>query len=133
MFFFRIASGPIVMLLAALFFAAPFAASDAWARSANAGQAAAERFALMDTNKDGKVTPAAFFAAYPNMRETAFAVIDTDGDGFISLDEWLAFFNSHSGGDSQAHNHDTAEPCQVCEEHSGSNKVPALIMPPARP
>jgi Ca2+-binding EF-hand superfamily protein len=117
------------MLIAALF----FAASDAQARSENAGQAAAERFALMDTNKDGKVSPAAFFAAYPNMRETAFAVIDTDGDGFISLDEWLAFFNSHSRGDSQAHSHDKEEPCQVCEEHSGSNRVPALLMPPARP
>jgi hypothetical protein len=133
MSFFRIASMPIVMLLfAVLFFAAP----DVQASSEMTGQAAAERFAVMDTNKDGKVSREAFLAAHPNMKEAAFAAIDTDKDGFICLDEWLAFFKSHGRDDS--HSHDPEEPDLACcppEEHSGSNsgKVPALIMPPPRP
>jgi len=127
---FRIASMPI--LLAVLF----FAATDAQARSEMTGQAAAERFAAMDTNKDGKVSPEEFFAAHPYMKEVAFAAIDTDQDGFISLDEWLAFFNSHGRGNNQAHNHEGTDlACCPLEEHPGDNrgKVPALIMPPVRP
>ena len=148
MVFFRIAPMPTVASLGLLFavvFTALFTAPDALARPEMTGQAVAERFAAIDTNKDGKISPEEFFAAFPNMKEAAFAAIDTDGDGFISLDEWLAFFKSHSREDSKAHSHgpqstggaDCCPPEEQAKSGTGSvtegnkNKIPALIMPPA--
>jgi len=136
MVFFRIASMFICMLLAVVL----FAATDARARSEAAGQALADRFATIDTNKDGKVSPEEFFAAYPHMKEAAFAAIDTSKDGFISLDEWQAFFKSHGRDDSQDHSHGAGIDAPACcppEGVAGSGtggsrgKVPALILPPA--
>ena len=52
-----------------------------WAASAQANPAATDapkvdKFELMDTNKDGKVSYEEFKAYFPNMREESFAVID---------------------------------------------------------
>ena len=73
-----------------------------WAASAQANPAAegskVDKFALMDTNKDGKVTYEEFKAYFPNMREEAFAVIDKDGDKAINRLEWDEFVSNHSSG-----------------------------------
>ena len=64
----------------------------------NLTQRASERFDEMDADKDGKVTWAEFSACYPNMREAAFAMIDTSADGFIDRVEWIDFSAGHAGG-----------------------------------
>ena len=57
----------------------------------------AERFATMDSSKDGKVAWEEFHAARPNLNENAFKMIDADKNGGISLDEWKAFSSGHGG------------------------------------
>ena len=73
-----------------------------WAASAQANPAAdsskVDKFALMDTDKDGKVTYEEFKAYYPNMREEAFAVIDKNNDKVIDRAEWDEFVSNHSSG-----------------------------------
>lgn len=51
-----------------------------------------------DTNKDGKLSKEEFLKALPNMKDQAFTVIDSDKDGSISLDEWMAFTVMHAQG-----------------------------------
>ena len=74
-----------------------------WAASAQANPAATDapkvdKFELMDTNKDGKVSYEEFKAYFPNMREEAFAVIDKNGDKVIDRAEWDEFVSNHSSG-----------------------------------
>lgn len=57
----------------------------------------AERFALMDADKNGSLAWAEFSKARPNLNENAFKSIDANGDGGISLDEWKAFSSGHGG------------------------------------
>ena len=74
-----------------------------WAASAQANPAATDaakvdKFAMMDTNKDDKVSYEEFKAYFPNMREEAFAVIDKNGDKVIDRAEWDEFVSNHSSG-----------------------------------
>ena len=74
-----------------------------WAASAQANPAATDpakvdKFAMMDTNKDDKVSYEEFKAYFPNMREEAFAVIDKNGDKAINRAEWDEFVSNHSSG-----------------------------------
>ena len=74
-----------------------------WAASAQANPAATDapkvdKFELMDTNKDGKVSYEEFKAYFPNMRDEAFAVIDKNGDKVIDRAEWDEFVSNHSSG-----------------------------------
>ena len=74
-----------------------------WAASAQANPTATDapkvdKFELMDTNKDGKVSYEEFKAYFPNMREEAFAVIDKNGDKAIDRAEWDEFVSNHSSG-----------------------------------
>lgn len=55
-----------------------------------------DRFILMDVNKDGKVVVEEFRAAFPNMNENAFSVIDINNDGVIEEAEWNQFMEGHS-------------------------------------
>lgn len=57
----------------------------------------AERFAVMDTDKDGSIAWKEFSAARPNLNENAFKSIDADKSGGISLEEWKAFSSGHGG------------------------------------
>ena len=57
----------------------------------------AERFASMDSSKDGSVSWEEFRTARPNLNENAFKMIDADKNGGISLDEWKAFSSGHGG------------------------------------
>ncbi|ABB38163.1 calcium-binding EF-hand-containing protein [Oleidesulfovibrio alaskensis G20] len=57
--------------------------------------AAGEEFGRMDTDGNGSVTWEEFSAAYPSMREPAFAAIDTNGDKLMSHEEWHNFRNRH--------------------------------------
>jgi len=74
-----------------------------WAASAQANPAAAEggkvdKFEMMDTDKDGKVTYEEFRTCFPNIREEAFTVIDKNGDKAIDRVEWDEFVANHSSG-----------------------------------
>lgn len=90
--------------------------------------AAAEKFAKMDTDKDGKVSEKEFFAAYPNMQKAAFTAIDTDKDGSISEKEWFGFAVDHAKGRAgmPAPAQKEAAPAAPAGED-----VP-LVMPPAK-
>ncbi|MFV0422903.1 calcium-binding protein [Oleidesulfovibrio sp.] len=57
--------------------------------------AAGEEFGRMDTNGDGVVNWEEFSAAYPSMREPAFAAIDTNNDKQMSHEEWHMFRDRH--------------------------------------
>ena len=57
----------------------------------------AERFAAMDSSKDGKISWEEFSTARPNLNENAFKMIDASKDGGIDLEEWKAFSTGHGG------------------------------------
>ena len=57
----------------------------------------AERFAAMDSSKDGKVSWEEFQTARPNLNENAFKMIDADKDGGICINEWKSFSTGHGG------------------------------------
>jgi hypothetical protein len=63
----------------------------------------------MDADADGKVSWEEFSAAYPRMREAAFASIDSSGDGSLSLQEWLEFSAGHAA-DVARNQQETPEP-----------------------
>ena len=88
--------------------------------------AAAEKFAKMDTDKDGKVSEKEFFAAYPNMQKAAFAAIDTDKDGSISDKEWFGFAVDHAKGRAGM-----PAPKDAAPAAPAGDDVP-LVMPPAK-
>ena len=90
--------------------------------------AAAEKFARMDADKDGKVSEKEFFAAYPNMQKGDFTAIDTDKDGSISEKEWFGFAVDHAKGRAgmPAPAQKEAAPAAPAGED-----VP-LVMPPAK-
>lgn len=54
-----------------------------------------DRFSALDTNSDGKIVIEEFRAAFPNMNEQAFAVIDYNGDKVIDRNEWAEFTSTH--------------------------------------
>lgn len=56
---------------------------------------AQDRFAIIDVNKDGKITVEEFRKAFPNMNENAFVVIDKNGDKGIDKLEWIEFMENH--------------------------------------
>lgn len=62
---------------------------------------AEDRFDVMDIDHDGKVVIEEFRAAYPNMNEQAFVIIDKNGDKGIERAEWIAFTANH-GRDEQS-------------------------------
>ena len=121
-----------------------FVAPSAQARPEMAGQNAEARFDAMDANKDGKVSREEFFAAQPNMKEGAFAAIDADGDGELTLKEWKDFTAGHGkeggmgamGGMPPSAPGDAAAPGAAAPDADknaapGQPKgAPALIMPP---
>lgn len=57
-----------------------------------------DRFNAMDTNGDGKLVLEEFRAAFPNMNEKAFEVIDINGDKGIDQAEWFQFTEGHASG-----------------------------------
>ena len=105
----------------------------------------AERFAAMDTSKDGKIVWEEFSAARPNLNEHAFKMIDSDADGGISLEEWKAFSSGHGGsvktpdmgsmmkamGGKGGMPKMNAVPCEDgCTDHPAKPGAMPLIMPP---
>lgn len=64
-----------------------------------------DRFAAMDSNGDGKIVIEEFRAAFPNMNEKAFEIIDLDGDKAIEVEEWAQFTSTHgqSGPEPEPH------------------------------
>ncbi|SDF14152.1 EF-hand domain-containing protein [Desulfovibrio legallii] len=74
-------------------------AAPAWALPGANGEAPKEdTFSRMDTDKSGTVSPQEFKAAFPDMRDEAFAAIDTNKDNVIDRAEWDAFVKNHSAG-----------------------------------
>ena len=116
-----------------------FAVPPAQARPEMAGQNAEARFDAMDANKDGKVSREEFFAAQPNMKEGAFAAIDADGDGALTLKEWKDFSAGHGkeGGMGAMGAMPPSAPGDAAAPDAGKGDAPGqpqgaptLIMPP---
>lgn len=57
-----------------------------------------DRFDRMDANGDGKLVLEEFRAAFPNMNEQAFSVMDVNGNGSIERAEWFDFMEGHARG-----------------------------------
>ncbi|MDE5833858.1 MAG: calcium-binding protein [Desulfovibrio sp.] len=60
-----------------------------------------DRFDVMDINHDGKVVMEEFSAAFPNMNEQAFVLIDKNGDKGIERAEWIEFMENHGKSSSR--------------------------------
>lgn len=63
-----------------------------------ARKSAEQFYQKADANHDNKLTKEEFMKALPNMKEQAFYAIDTNKDGSISLEEWMAFTVRHAQG-----------------------------------
>lgn len=57
---------------------------------ATSALAATPSFTEVDTNADGWITPDEFVAAMPDATQSDFAAIDANGDGAISAEEMSA-------------------------------------------
>ena len=57
-----------------------------------------DRFAAMDTDKNGQVSWDEFHTALPNMKKPAFDQIDADKNGAINAEEWGSFRSAHGSG-----------------------------------
>ena len=102
-----------------------------------AAPAPADRFARMDADGSGGISPQEFTTAVPNMTESAFTAIDVDRDGQISRAEWDAFMQRHqqpggmgSGGMSRGMGGMRMPPSDMPGGAGGGHARP-LIMPPA--
>ena len=97
--FFRLTALGILAGFMLFFHAGEGMASPAGHKAGHATHAtAADRFAAMDKNGDGKVVIEEFQTAQPGMSERAFAVIDSNGDGAIERAEWDVFMKGHASG-----------------------------------
>lgn len=113
-------------------------ASQSEARPEMAAGLAQERFTAMDADKDRHISRKEFFAAQPDMKDSAFEAIDTDRDGLISVEEWAQFTAGHGrgtqvsmpphGGNATAHGDEAARPAPA-QEDQAAPRVPALIPP----
>lgn len=54
-------------------------------------------FQDMDTNKDQQLSLEEFQVRHPGMSQKDMAIIDTDGNGTISVQEWDKFRSAHGG------------------------------------
>ncbi|MEG6550487.1 EF-hand domain-containing protein [Desulfocurvibacter africanus] len=54
-------------------------------------------FQDMDTNKDGQISLEEFQVRHPGMSQKDMTLIDTDGNGTISAQEWDKFRSAHGG------------------------------------
>lgn len=88
-----------------------------------------DKFAMMDANKDGKVTYEEFKAFYPDMREEAFTVIDKNGDKVIDRVEWDTFVENHASGHMGGMMGGNGMPGNASMPSPGSADMP-LVMPP---
>ncbi|MDY3810659.1 EF-hand domain-containing protein [Desulfovibrio porci] len=96
----RFSAQPVFWQMFALLALAGLLALPTLTRAADdpAKAAPRDKFEEMDTNKDGKVVLEEFQAAFPNMKESAFVVIDKNGDGAIERVEWDEFLKGHAAG-----------------------------------
>ena len=118
----------LAVALATGFFAVPLASGT----PEKAAQNAATRFASMDGDNNGQVSREEFFAAQPQMKEGAFAAIDADADGALSLKEWEGFAAGHGKGGMMGGGAPSAEPehpAPAQKSGEASGKPPSLIMP----
>lgn len=54
-----------------------------------------DRFAMADTNKDGKLSKDEFQKGFPNLTEEAFLKLDQNQDNVIDQAEWQFFKKGH--------------------------------------
>lgn len=136
-------AGTVALALAAALAAGLFALPAAEARPEMAGQNVEARFDAMDADKNGQVSREEFFAAQPNMKEGAFAAIDADGDGALTIKEWKDFAAGHgkdsgagaTGGMPAMPPSGSGAPGAATPDTGGQtgpagDHAPALIMPP---
>ena len=71
----------------------------AQALPAGANPPSESRFALLDADGNGNLTWDEFSSALPGMTRTAFDTIDSDSSGAIDLEEWNRFSSQHSKSD----------------------------------
>ncbi len=79
---------------------------------------ATEKFTKMDSNGDKSVNAEEFKAAYPQMTDAVFGIIDKDSKDGISLEEWMTFQSDHMQG--------------MKEEQATPKSKPNLIITPPK-
>lgn len=77
------------------------------------------KFAAADTDKDGFLNKEEFAAAFPGLKPEAFTLIDKDGDGRISAQEW--------GSLSMGHGAQTPPPAG--QENKAAGTLPVVPIP----
>ncbi len=79
---------------------------------------ASEKYTKMDSNADKSVSAEEFKAAYPQMTDAVFGIIDKDSKDGISLEEWMTFQSDHMQG--------------MKEEQAPKSKPNLIITPPKK-
>ena len=106
-----------------------FVSGTAHAMQGNGPSGAKHSFAAVDANADASISPEEFFKAFTTMKEGAFAVIDKDGSGGVTEEEWNAFFSSHA--QAAPHRNGTMPAGKAAPGSNSTGKTaPPLIMPP---
>lgn len=91
------------------------------------GTGGGDRFAMMDADKDGRVSREEFKKVFPNMTDAAFKTIDANGDEGISHEEWAAFMKQHAMGKAGGGNGGMPP----ADKPAPGGSLP-LVTPPAR-
>ncbi len=88
----------IIMSTTSFAYAMPGMEGSAPGKTSEAMGSATEKYHNMDSNKDESVDAAEFKAAYPQMTDAVFGIIDKDSKGGITMEEWMTFQTSHMQG-----------------------------------
>lgn len=105
------------------------------ASSAPIAPPAPDKFAQMDTNKDGTVSWEEFRVTYPQMQQAAFDGIDANKDKSINREEWDAFLAQHSMGRANTPGGmggGMGMPPKAKSDMKGEGGPPPMITPPAK-
>lgn len=108
--------------------------------AASAADPAEDRFRALDGNGDGQVSWEEFHAVSPNISRTGFDMMDSSGNGFLELEEWMGFMANHGMDVPMSSKSMTMPARDAMPPASPKADAPAapgssapLIMPPSDP
>jgi hypothetical protein len=88
-----------------------------------------DRFLIMDEDGDGALSPEEFAAGLPHLRPSAFPAMDADQDGRLSREEWLRVRMEHRAPGLEARPGTAGGGPASAAPGNGTGRGPDLLLP----